>query len=511
MRSNLFLFKQILIMGICIAFLSCTSTNKDKFPEPKIMMGTAKVTGSITNLQLKDGDEKPIIRLRVPNPVTGEPSMLETYLNKDGSFSFEVPMESNFMIGIISSEILRTGLIIGLASQEETKLIITKKDDENIEVNISSRIELTSNDVLNFGDTINQMMMMENQDSYSSDYKMSPTDFARITIQNMEKTLNIILNDTILSKSAQNFGMNEFKLFYLASYLLDYDFYISKTHKDIKTTEDSKEFTPQKLEKSYFTFLKDFNLNDPQYLYNGSYSRVLKNILFNETLNIPLIKDSPINEWLKQVKATMTDLIGADSGLFYDMLVINAYIAQFDNEVQPLSDKQIENIKSYFKNEEITKILLKKNDDIMKVAQYNSNPVVKETPAVPLKELMPAIINQYKDKIVLVDFWTTSCGPCLEAMKEFREAKDSYKNKDIVFVYITNTSSPLNLWKDKIKGIGGEHYYLTKGEWKSLQDSFDFIGIPTYQLYDINGKLEKQFSGYPGTNEMKTMIEQLLP
>ncbi|MBD8347127.1 TlpA family protein disulfide reductase [Dysgonomonas sp. HGC4] len=511
MRSNLFLFKQILIMGICIAFLSCTSTNKDKFPEPKIMMGTAKVTGSITNLQLKDGDEKPIIWLRVPNPVTGEPSMLETYLNKDGSFSFEVPMESNFLIGVISSETLSNRFIIGLASEEETKLTITKKDDKNVEVNISSRIELTPNDVLNFGDAINQMMIMESQSNYSSYYKMPPIDFVRITIQKMEKTLDIIANDSTLSKSTQNFGMNEFKLISLAGYLLNYNAYMTTNYENFKDKGDPKEFTPQKLDKSYFTFLKDFNLNDPQYLYNTDYPRVLKDILFNETLNIPLIKDSPVDEWLKEVKAIMTDLIGTNRGLFYDMLAVNAYIAQFENEVQPLSDKQIENIKSYFKNKEITKILLKKNEDIMKVAQYNSNPVIKETPAVPQKELMPAIINQYKGKVVLVDFWATWCGPCLAAMKEFREAKDSYKNKDIVFLYITNTSSPLNLWKDKIKGIGGEHYYLTKGEWKSLQDSFDFIGIPTYQLYDINGKLEKQFSGYPGTNEMKTMIEQLLP
>lgn len=511
MKSDLSFSRQILILGIFIAFFACTPTNKDHFPEPKIAMGTAKVVGIIKNLEFKEGEESPIIRLRVPNPVMGEHSILETHLNKDGSFNFEIPMESDLMIGIISSEILRTALIVGLASEEETKLTITKKKDENIEVNISSRIELTPNDALNSGDVIGQMMQTKTPFNNLAQYKIPPADFARIAIQNMKEVLNIIANDSTLSKSVQNFGMNEFKLFYLTGYLLDYNDYMSMNYKNYKTKEEPEEFTPEKLDKSYFTFLKDFNLNDPQYLYNGSYSRVLKNILFNETLNIPLIKDTPINEWLNGVKVTMTDLIGADSGLFYDMLAINAYIAQLENEVQPLSGKQIENIKSYFKNKDITKILLKKNEDIIKVALHNSNPAIKSTPTVAPKELMTAIISQYKGKVVFVDFWATWCGPCLAAMKEFREAKSSYKNKDIVFVYITNSSSPLKLWEEKIKGIGGDQYYLTEKEWKSLEESFNFTGIPIYQLYDTNGKLEKQFEGYPGTDEMKTIIEQLLP
>lgn len=509
MRSNLFLFRQILIMGICIAFLSCTSTNQDQFPEPKIMMGTAKVTGVVSNFQLKEGDEKPVLKLYIPAPITAETGTFETYLNEDGSFGFEVPIECNIIIGTITSDIFDKSLIIGLASDKETKLVITKKDDSNIDVTILSKIELTSNDALNSGDVMDKMISPGS--TYSSFYKMTPKDFTSVAIKNMEERLNIIVTDSTLSKGAKNFITNEFKLVYLVGCLLDYSGYMSLNYLNFKTAEEPEEFTPQEPDRSYYTFLKYFDLNNPQYLYNATYSRVLKAILSNETLNIPLINDTPIDEWLKDVKTTMADLIGSDSGLFYDRLIASAYVYQFDNELKPLSDKQIENIKSYFKNKEITKILLKKNEDIMKVAQYNSNPVIKETPAVPQKELMPAIINQYKEKVVLVDFWATWCGPCLAAMKEFREAKDSYKNKDIVFVYITNTSSPLNLWKDKIKGIGGEHYYLTKGEWNSLQDSFDFIGIPTYQLYDTNGKLEKQFSGYPGTNEMKIMIEQLLP
>jgi hypothetical protein len=86
---------------------------------------------------------------------------------------------------------------------------------------------------------------------------------------------------------------------------------------------------------------------------------VLQTILSNKTLNISVIKNTPIQDWQKQVKTIMTDLIGSDTGIFYELLAVNAYAKQFINELKPLSEKQKENIRGYFKNEEIAKILLK--------------------------------------------------------------------------------------------------------------------------------------------------------
>ena len=40
----------------------------------------------------------------------------------------------------------------------------------------------------------------------------------------------------------------------------------------------------------------------------------------------------------------MTDLIGSDTGIFYELLAVNAYAKQFINELKPLSEKQSEAI-----------------------------------------------------------------------------------------------------------------------------------------------------------------------
>lgn len=509
--KNITLFsRQVLILGICIAFISCSSTNKNQFPNPEIMVGTTKIAGKIEGYNSKEDTEKPILKLYVPSPITSETSIFETDLNEDGTFNFEVTIECNPTIATLASPIFDKILITPLVSNKETKLIITKNEENITKVNVTSDIELTSNDILNLGDVINKMLESM-RSSNSSPYKMTPQDFTSAVIKDMEEALNKATKDSTLSKRTMNFISNEFKLINLRGYLLDYEGYMVQNYQNYKTEEDPEEFTPQKIDKSYYRFLKYFNLNDPQYLYSATYFSVLKSMLFNETLNIPLINDTPIDQWLKGVKTTMADLIGADNGLFYDMLVINAYTSQFENSLTPLSEIQTENIKKYFKNKDITNILLKKNEDILKLANQKSNPIIRETPTVSHEELMSTIISKYKGKVVMVDFWATWCGPCIAAMKEFRETKNSYENKNIVFVYITNTSSPLNLWNEKIKGIGGEHYYLTKNEWEYLLDSFDFQGIPAYQLYDADGVLKNQQIGYPGTIEMQTLINELLP
>ena len=47
-------------------------------------------------------------------------------------------------------------------------------------------------------------------------------------------------------------------------------------------------------------------------------------------------------------------------------------------------------------------------------------------------------------------------------------AKGQLKDKGVVFVYITNGSSPQELWNKKINSIPGEHYYIKADEWDYL-------------------------------------------
>ena len=506
-------FKGILTISICFILLSCSNTNGNTLPNPEIKEGIAKLSGKIANFHPYGGKDCRMLILTFSHPVTGEICMRTTGVSEDGAFTFEVPMQCNYAIGHIRPEFSSYDEFeVCLASGKETKIdIIYGETTGSIKnINQTDSIGLTSTDLININMLTNKLISYISPELLNT-YAKTPDEFvqrARIALNNRLKR---IAENKTLSENAKNYLANEMKLLNLNLRLLRYGDnmhfdYLNAGNKDIEN------FNPPKPNKEYYTFLKNFDLNNPQYLYHGYYySEVLQKI--NDTLNISPINDMPVIQWMKETKNTLSKLVGFDKGLFYDLLAANSYARQFNNELRPLSKKQIENINNYFKgeNEEIAKILLRKNDEIIKLAAQKEPLVVNETPKVPKEKLVDAIISKYKGKVIVADLWATWCAPCLKAMEEYRTVKGELKGKDVVFVYLTDNSSPQKLWEEKIKGIGGEHYYLNKEEWLQLMDTFQFEAIPSYVIFDTKGQVSQKFTSYPGNEKMQAMIEKLLP
>jgi len=512
MKSDSVFLKANLTLVFCILMLSSVSANNENFPEPKVKAGIAKISGKITGFKLIEGEERPDIILAVPNPVTSTTVAFKATPGDDGSFQFEVPVECSYNIGIIGSEILGGEVIsVSLIPDEVTELEIIKDETYGIKACMKSSLEMTSQDMLNHYKMFFKFLGARDEGRL---YDMKPDEFSRFAIDSLlVSRLNRTINDSLITEKAKSLITNYCKLFYLKGCLLQYSDYVALKYNNDYMEGKPENFVPQEPDLSYYKLLKEFNLNDPQYLYNDSYPMVLQIILSNETLNIPHINDMPIEDWLRVVKSTMSGLVGFESGLFYDMLVSNAYARQFINELRPLSEKQKENIKSYFSDEEYSKVLFRKNEEIMKLNEEKNRhkPVINETPAVPKEELLNAILSKYKGKAVIIDFWATWCTPCVHAMDEIREVKKAMEGRDIVYVYISGPSSPAEQWEEKAKTVSGEHYYLTRKEWKYLMDSYGFNAIPCYLFFDTSGVLKNKTTGYPGNDKVLQMIRELLP
>jgi hypothetical protein len=120
-----------------------------------------------------------------------------------------------------------------------------------------------------------------------------------------------------LSKELNEILSKEISLFMYNSHVFDYESEMMLNYRNVNNEDKMPNI--QKIDKTYFRFLRDFKLNDPLYLYAFSFLEFQKTILQNEILALPEIGESDIGSWLLKIKAIMADLIGFNDGQYYDV------------------------------------------------------------------------------------------------------------------------------------------------------------------------------------------------
>jgi thiol-disulfide isomerase/thioredoxin len=103
----------------------------------------------------------------------------------------------------------------------------------------------------------------------------------------------------------------------------------------------------------------------------------------------------------------------------------------------------------------------------------------------------------FKGKVVYVDFWGTTCAPCLEEFKNFtKPLKDQYQNRpDIAYLYICGGTKLI--WKQQLQkfNIEGDHIFLNTKDYaalfhRSVRGSKDSVlAMPRYLIMDKHGKI----------------------
>ena len=115
-----------------------------------------------------------------------------------------------------------------------------------------------------------------------------------------------------------------------------------------------------------------------------------------------------------------------------------------------------------------------------------------------------------KEKVTFIDFRAILCNPCLSAMRESKSVKEEFQNKDVVFVYIADTSSPRKTREQKISEIKGEHYCLSQKGWTEILSFYEFSMIPTYIIYDKREVLRYKPTLFMGVKNINLWINNLL-
>lgn len=116
-------------------------------------------------------------------------------------------------------------------------------------------------------------------------------------------------------------------------------------------------------------------------------------------------------------------------------------------------------------------------------------------------------LAELKGKYILIDFWSSGCGPCIMAIPEMGELATTYKDKlNIVSISTDNK----NVWERASK----EHP-MTWNNWNDMKGNagiyaqYDQGGIPNYTLISPEGIILEQWMGY-GEGSLKKRIGEYL-
>lgn len=107
-------------------------------------------------------------------------------------------------------------------------------------------------------------------------------------------------------------------------------------------------------------------------------------------------------------------------------------------------------------------------------------------------------LNQFKDKVIMLNFWATWCGPCKAEIPDFIKMYDKYQKDGLEIVGITVSSGSAASIRQFVEKFGINYTVLT-GDEKYLKDltvKYGGIrGIPTTFLIDKKGVIQKKWVG----------------
>ena len=117
-------------------------------------------------------------------------------------------------------------------------------------------------------------------------------------------------------------------------------------------------------------------------------------------------------------------------------------------------------------------------------------------------------LSDFKGKYVLIDFWTTNCGPCIAALPEIEKFVKRNPKVEVISLCL----SQYNSWRTHPSYQNLPWHNMNDGGgWMGLAKSYNVYSVPTYVLISPEGIFIKQWRGKEIFNEggtLETFINQ---
>jgi len=331
---------------------------------------------------------------------------------------------------------------------------------------------------------------------YGKGSEMSPKNFTEEYTRQYKSTQNEIneyLAKNPLASKAGELAKFDNMIMY-SSKMLEYAF---------------KKSQSEQIPTTFYSFLNELPLDNPQLL-SGSQSITLvmrlNDILeskmrnnYLDTSSVTRTDHSGVSDVkLPVYKQLLEELVVKERLLKDSFQVRNSLLTDilklrnFSVQLTLLSNDEKELFSAAIKAQIKHPFLKRQVEKLKMLDAVNAANKTFELPKGETLDFFNGIIAKHKGKYLLVDFWGTNCGFCMEDMQNTISVREKYKNsQEIDFIFITDyTWSPKESY-DKI--VSNQRLQFTYRIETQLYDTFcsDFMfnGIPHYVLVDKSGKI----------------------
>jgi cytochrome c biogenesis protein CcmG, thiol:disulfide interchange protein DsbE len=148
--------------------------------------------------------------------------------------------------------------------------------------------------------------------------------------------------------------------------------------------------------------------------------------------------------------------------------------------------------------------------------------VVADTPARPAGTLntiapdfmrtdlsgRPLQLQQFRGRVVLLNFWATWCGPCITEIPVFSRWQRRYGDAGLQVIGVSMDDD-----ETAVKRFVAKHnvsYPILMGNAKLGQSFGGVFGLPQSFLIDAHGRIVLRSVGEPNMEELRSQIESLI-